>query len=84
MALAGLSGCLPRPRKRTTIRWRASGRRPTWSSATSTRRRPTVVVGGYHLHLDVEGWLFLSHVEDLFSRKIVGWADGKLTCARNS
>ena len=32
------------------------------------------VVGGHHLHLDVEGFLYLAHVQDLFSRLIVGWS----------
>jgi putative transposase len=32
------------------------------------------VVDGHHLHLDLGGVLYLAHVQDLFSRLIVGWS----------
>src|SRR5690606_33459868 len=30
--------------------------------------------GGYHLHSDQEGWLYLAVLLDLFSRAVVGWS----------
>ena len=75
MALAGLSGLPERPRRRTTIRLEGVRVAPdlverdfnplaanrTWSADITYIRT-------------WEGWLYLAHVQDLFSRRIVGWA----------
>ena len=75
MALAGLSGLPERPRRRTTIRldgvrvapdlverdFNPTAANRTWSADITYIRT-------------WEGWLYLAHVQDLFSRRIVGWA----------
>jgi putative transposase len=75
MRAVGISGLLPRKRRRTTVRppgvrvapglverdFRPTGRDQTWSADityTSTW----------------EGFLYLAHVQDMFSRLIVGWS----------
>jgi putative transposase len=75
MHVAGVSGVVPRQRRRTTVRlpgvrvapdlverdFRPEGPNQTWSADityVSTR----------------EGFLYLAHVQDLFSRLIVGWS----------
>jgi transposase-like protein len=76
MKTAGISGVLPRKRRRTTVRlpglrvapdlverdFRPDGPNLTWSA-------------GHHLHLDPgRGSCTSAHVQDLFSRLIVGWS----------
>ena len=75
MARAGLSGLPERPRRRTTVRLDGVRVAPdlverdfnplaanrTWSADITYIRT-------------WEGWLYLAHVQDLFSRRIVGWA----------
>ena len=75
MTLAGLSGLPERPRRRTTIHLEGVRVAPdlverdfnplaanrTWSADITYIRT-------------WEGWLYLAHVQDLFSRRIVGWA----------
>jgi putative transposase len=74
MRAAGISGPLPRKRRRTTVRlagvrvasdllerdFRPTGPNQTWSAVTYISTW--------------EGFLYLAHVQDLFSRLIVGWS----------
>jgi putative transposase len=75
MKAAGVSGLLPRKRRRTTVRlpgvrvapdlverdFRPDGANQTWSADIT-------YVSTW------EGFLYLAHVQDLFSRRIVGWS----------
>ena len=75
MKAAGISGLLPRKRRRTTVRlpgvrvapdlverdFRPSGPDQTWSADIT-------YISTW------EGFLYLAHVQDLFSRLIVGWS----------
>lgn len=75
MVLAGISGQPERRRRRTTVRLEGVRVAPdlverdfnptdanrTWSADITYIRT-------------WEGWLYLAHVQDLFSRRIVGWA----------
>jgi len=73
MRAAGISGVLPRKRRRTTIRmpglrvppdlcdFRPNGPNLTWSADIT-------YISTW------EGFLYLAHVQDLFSRLIVGWS----------
>lgn len=75
MKAAGISGLLPRKRRRTTIRlpgvrvapdlvkrdFRPDGPNQTWSADIT-------YISTW------EGFLYLAHVQDLFSRLIVGWS----------
>jgi putative transposase len=74
MALAAISGELQRPRKRTTIR--LEGVR-TASDLVERDFDPDAPDRTWSADITyiwtLEGWLFLAHVEDLFSRRIVGW-----------
>jgi putative transposase len=75
MRAAGISGLLPRKRRRTTVKlpgvrvaadlverdFRPSGPDQTWSADIT-------YISTW------EGFLYLAHVQDLFSRRIVGWS----------
>ena len=75
MQAAGISGLLPRKRRRTTVRlpgvrvapdlverdFRPDGPNQTWSADIT-------YISTW------EGFLYLAHVQDLFSRRIVGWS----------
>ena len=75
MKAAGISGLLPRKRRRTTVRlpgvrvapdlverdFRPDGPNRTWSADIT-------YISTW------EGFLYLAHVQDLFSRLIVGWS----------
>jgi putative transposase len=75
MRAAGISGLLPRKRRRTTVRmpgvrvapdllerdFRPTGPDQTWSADIT-------YISTW------EGFLYLAHVQDLFSRLIVGWS----------
>ena len=75
MKAAGISGLLPRKRRRTTVRlpgvrvapdlverdFRPDGPNQTWSADIT-------YISTW------EGFLYLAHVQDLFSRLIVGWS----------
>ena len=75
MKAAGISGVLPRKRRRTTVRlpglrvapdlverdFRPDGPNQTWSADIT-------YISTW------EGFLYLAHVQDLFSRLIVGWS----------
>jgi putative transposase len=75
MKAAGVSGLLPRKRRRTTVRlpgvrvapdlverdFRPDGANQTWSADIT-------YISTW------EGFLYLAHVQDLFSRRIVGWS----------
>jgi putative transposase len=75
MKAAGISGLLPRKRRRTTVRlpgvrvapdlverdFRPDGLNQTWSADIT-------YISTW------EGFLYLAHVQDLFSRRIVGWS----------
>jgi putative transposase len=75
MRAAGISGLLPRKRRRTTVRlpgvrvaadlvqrdFRPTGPDQTWSADIT-------YISTW------EGFLYLAHVQDLFSRRIVGWS----------
>ena len=75
MRSAGISGVLPRKRRRTTVRlpgvrvaddllqrdFDPTGPDQTWSADIT-------YISTW------EGFLYLAHVQDLFSRRIVGWA----------
>ncbi|MGZ6576572.1 MAG: DDE-type integrase/transposase/recombinase, partial [Solirubrobacteraceae bacterium] len=75
MKAAGISGLLPRKRRRTTVRlpgvrvapdlverdFRPNGPNQTWSADIT-------YISTW------EGFLYLAHVQDLFSRLIVGWS----------
>ena len=75
MKAAGISGLAPRKRRRTTIRlpgvraaldlverdFRPTGPDQTWSADIT-------YISTW------EGFLYLAHVQDLFSRRIVGWS----------
>jgi putative transposase len=75
MKAAGISGVVPRKRRRTTVRLpglrvasdlverdlRPSGPNLTWSADIT-------YISTW------EGFLYLAHVQDLFSRLIVGWS----------
>ena len=74
MALAGLSGCLPRRRKRTTNRVEGVRTAPDLVERDFDPHAPDRTWSADITYIStLEGWLFLSHVEDLFSRRIVGW-----------
>jgi putative transposase len=74
MALAGLSGILARPRKRTTIRVQGVRTPPDLVDRDFEVQAPDRLWSADITYIwTLEGWLFLAHVEDLFSRKIVGW-----------
>ena len=74
MVLAGISGLLPRPRKRTTIRVEGVRTAPDLVERDFDPEAPDRTWSADITYIwTLEGWLFLSHVEDLFSRRIVGW-----------
>jgi putative transposase len=74
MVLAGISGELPRPRKRTTIRVQGVRTSPDLVERDFNPEAPDRLWSADITYIwTLEGWLFLSHVEDLFSRRIVGW-----------
>jgi putative transposase len=53
----------------------ASGSLPTCSSATFARTGPHQTWSADITHISTwEGFLYLAHVQDLFSRLIVGWS----------
>ena len=74
MALAGLSGELQRPRRRTTIRVEGVRTAPDLVERDFDPQEPDRLWSADITYIwTLEGWLFLAHVEDLFSRRIVGW-----------
>jgi putative transposase len=75
MTLAGLSGLPERPRRCTTIR--LDGVRVA-SDLVERDFNPLAANRTWSADITYirtwEGWLYLAHVQDLFSRRIVGWA----------
>lgn len=75
MALAGLSGLPERPRRRTTVRLEGVRVAP---DLVERDFNPTAANRTWSADITYirtwEGWLYLAHVQDLFSRRIVGWA----------
>ena len=84
MALAGLSGCLPRPRKRTTIRVEGvrDGARPGRARLQPRGAGPSVV-GGYHLHLDAGGLAVPRRTWRICSAGRSSAGRCRITCARS-
>ncbi len=75
MALDGLSGLPERRRRRTTIRVEGVRVAP---DLVERDFNPTAANRTWSADITYirtwEGWLYLAHVQDLFSRRIVGWA----------
>jgi putative transposase len=75
MGLAGISGAPQRRRRRTTVRLEGVRVAP---DLVERDFRPTAPDRTWSADITYirtwEGWLYLAHVQDLFSRRIVGWA----------
>ena len=76
MRAAGISGLLPRKRRRTTVRLPGCQGRPgSASSVTFAPTGPNQTWSADITYISTwEGFLYLAHVQDLFSRLIVGWS----------
>jgi putative transposase len=75
MALDGLSGVPERRRRRTTIRLKGVRVAPDLVERDFNPAAPDRTWSADITYIRTwEGWLYLAHVQDLFSRRIVGWA----------
>ena len=75
MALAGISGQPERRRRRTTIRLKGVRVAPDLVERDFNPVAPDCTWSADITYIRTwEGWLYLAHVQDLFSRRIVGWA----------
>ena len=75
MASNGLSGLPGRRRRRTTIRVEGVRVAPDLLERDFNPTAPNRTWSADITYIRTwEGWLYLAHVQDLFSRRIVGWA----------
>ncbi len=75
MALAGISGQPERRRRRTTVRLEGVRVAPDLVERDFNPTAPNRTWSADITYIRTwEGWLYLAHVQDLFSRRIVGWA----------
>jgi putative transposase len=75
MKAAGISGVLPRKRRRTTVRLPGVRVAPDLLERDFNPDAPNQTWSADITYISTwEGFLFLAHVQDLYSRRIVGWS----------
>src|SRR5947209_4627759 len=75
MRAAGIAGLLPRKRRRTTVRMPGLRVSPDLVERDFRPDRPNLTWSADITYISTwEGFLYLAHVQDLFSRLIVGWS----------
>jgi putative transposase len=75
MRAAGISGVLPRKRRRTTVRLPGLRVAPDLVERDFRPDRPNLTWSADITYISTwEGFLYLAHVQDLFSRLVVGWS----------
>ena len=75
MRAAGISGVLPRKRRRTTVRLPGLRVPPDLIERDFRPDEPNLTWSADITYISTwEGFLYLAHVQDLFSRLIVGWS----------
>jgi putative transposase len=75
MRTAGISGVLPRKRRRTTVRLPGLRVAPDLLERDFLPDEPNLTWSADITYISTwEGFLYLAHVQDLFSRLIVGWS----------
>jgi putative transposase len=75
MKAAGISGLLPRKRRRTTVRLPGVRVAPDLVERDFRPDSPNQTWSADITYISTwEGFLYLAHVQDLFSRLIVGWS----------
>jgi putative transposase len=75
MRAAGISGVLPRKRRRTTVRLPGLRVAPDLVERDFRPDGPNLTWSADITYISTwEGFLYLAHVQDLFSRLIVGWS----------
>ena len=75
MRAAGISGVLPRKRRRTTVRLPGLRLAPDLVERDFRPQAPNLTWSADITYISTwEGFLYLAHVQDLFSRLIVGWS----------
>jgi putative transposase len=75
MRAAGISGVLPRKRRRTTVRLPGLRVAPDLLERDFRPDAPNLTWSADITYISTwEGFLYLAHVQDLFSRLIVGWS----------
>lgn len=75
MGVAGISGLLPRKRRRTTVRLPGVRVAPDLVERDFDPTGPNQTWSADITYISTwEGFLYLAHVQDLYSRRIVGWS----------
>jgi putative transposase len=75
MRAAGISGLLARKRRRTTVRWPGVRVAPDLLERDFRPQGPNQTWSADITYISTwEGFVYLAHVQDLFSRRIVGWS----------
>jgi putative transposase len=75
MKAAGISGVLPRKRRRTTVRLSGVRVAPDLVERDLNPTGPNQTWSADITYISTwEGFLYLAHVQDLYSRRIVGWS----------
>jgi len=75
MKAAGISGVLPRKRRRTTVRLPGVRVAPDLLERDFSPDAPNQTWSADITYISTwEGFLYLAHVQDLYSRRIVGWS----------
>jgi putative transposase len=75
MRVAGISGLLPRKRRRTTVRLPGVRVAPDLVERDFDPTGPDQTWSADITYISTwEGFLYLAHVQDLYSRRIVGWS----------
>jgi putative transposase len=75
MRVAGISGLLPRKRRRTTVRLPGVRVAPDLVERDFSPTGPNRTWSADITYISTwEGFLYLAHVQDLYSRRIVGWS----------
>jgi putative transposase len=75
MGVAGISGLLPRKRRRTTVRLPGVRVAPDLVKRDFDPSGPNQTWSADITYISTwEGFLYLAHVQDLYSRRIVGWS----------
>jgi putative transposase len=75
MGAAGISGVVPRKRRRTTVRLSGLRVAPDPVERDFRPDGPNLTWSADITYISTwEGFLYLAHVQDLFSRLIVGWS----------
>jgi putative transposase len=75
MRVAGISGLLPRKRRRTTVRLPGVRVAPDLVERDFNPTGPNQTWSADITYISTwEGFLYLAHVQDLYSRRIVGWS----------